>query len=163
VVTQPRGFYTKPTATGRTDKSFFDKPSRIGVDCPYEPSKWQMRPFDPKPQIALHDAAKFKPVKAAREKLYVAPYEHKSDRVEFKKQIKDEDGHVITQPRNFYSNPGKRGKTAKGSCFMPFPEFVPCDFDWPRKLRRKEMEKLKASLPDDVKPFSHRCKTTDVF
>lgn len=44
---------------------------------------------------ALHDA-KFKPAKVVREKYYKASYEHMNDRVEVKKQYKDEDGKVIT-------------------------------------------------------------------
>ena len=103
-----------------------------------------MRPYDKAPQQKLHEGNVYRCAKATNEKLYIAPYKHESDRHDVKKVIKDEDGKVITQPRNFYSNPPKRGKTAKNSCFMPFPEFIADDFEWPRKLRRKEYDKLKA-------------------
>jgi hypothetical protein len=40
---------------------------------------------------------------------YRASFEHMTDRVEKNKKIKDEDGHVITGPRNFYTNSTNTG------------------------------------------------------
>lgn len=56
----------------------------------------------------IHDVA-FKPAKTVADRPYRAPFEHMTDRVEIKKKIKDEDGHVITGPRNFYTNATKTG------------------------------------------------------
>ena len=55
-----------------------------------------MRQTDPEGhKKAGHDVA-FKPAKVVKDKPYQAPYEHMVDRVDVKKIIKDEDGHVIT-------------------------------------------------------------------
>ena len=44
-----------------------------------------------------------------KEKIYKASYEHMTDRVEVKKEYKDADGKVITEPKNFYTTPAKIG------------------------------------------------------
>lgn len=74
------------------------------------------------------------------------------ERVDVKKIIKDEDGHVITAPKNFYTQPTGTGKVGKRTSFMPFPQAIPDDFNWPRKVARTEMEAKKKL--EQEKPFS---------
>jgi len=45
------------------------------------------------------------------------PYEHMTDRREVVKNFKDEEGNVITAPRNFLTNPVKKGKVGKQTTF----------------------------------------------
>ena len=42
-----------------------------------------------------------------------AAYEHKSDYVEVMKNFKDEEGHVKTSPKNFYTCPNRVGENGK--------------------------------------------------
>ena len=66
----------------------------------------------------IHDIA-FKPAKTVPEKIYKAPFEHMNDRVEVIKNIRDADGHVITEPKNFYTWNPKKGKVGKRCFFNP--------------------------------------------
>lgn len=55
-----------------------------------------------KPAITIKDVASYK-----------APFEHMIDRVEVKKNFKDQDGHVKLGPRNIITNPPKKGEVGK--------------------------------------------------
>ena len=46
-------------------------------------------------------------------KNYLPPYEHKTDRRDIQKNYRDEEGAVITAPRNFLTNPIKKGRVGK--------------------------------------------------
>jgi NAD/NADP transhydrogenase beta subunit len=46
-----------------------------------------------------------------------AAYEHMTDRKEVKKNFRDEDGAVVIGPRNFFTNPPKKGEVGKGTSF----------------------------------------------
>jgi hypothetical protein len=108
---------------------------------------------------AGHDRA-FKPAKIVQEKVK-APYEHTTELVDVKKHILDEDGKVITAPRNIVTNPPKSGTQYKRTCFSPIPAFMPDDFNYPRILATKEWKAGKLLLQD--KPFSNRVRTPGVF
>ena len=85
--------------------------------------------------------------------MFKAPYDHMTDRVEVKKNIRDADGHVIISPRNFVTNPPKKGKTGKRTTFESFPGHVPDDYNNPKKLLTEELEYHKKHLQE--KPFSY--------
>lgn len=87
---------------------------------------------------AGHDLA-FKPAKHVREKYYKASYEHMTDRVEVKKNYRDPDGHVITEPKNFYTNPPKKGRVGKRTFFNGQVEHIPDNYNWPKEVATKEM------------------------
>ena len=61
---------------------------------------------------AGHDHA-FKPTKEISRKVK-ADFDHMTDLNEVKKSHKDSDGRVIIEPRNFLTNPIKKGQTGKG-------------------------------------------------
>lgn len=84
-----------------------------------------------------------------------------NDYVQVKKKFTDEDGNIITAPKNILTNPPKRGKVGKRTLFAPQPEFMPDDYNYPKKLASKEYEEGKKLLQD--KPFSQRAKTIGVF
>lgn len=50
----------------------------------------------------------FRPAKDTNKKVK-ADFEHMTDLLEVKKNHKDAEGHVITEPRNFLTSPIKRG------------------------------------------------------
>ena len=73
-------------------------------------------------------------------------YEHMTDFTEKKKNYRDEDGHVIISPRNFLTNPPKKGKTAKKTTFEPFPSHVVDDYNYPKKVMQEELKYHKDHL-----------------
>lgn len=147
---------------GALDAALIGKPSYVTNGDPYKPVKDRvMRTSDPAGHTkAGHDVV-FKPAKVVRDKPYKAPYEHMNDRVEYKKIIRDEDGHVITAPRNFYTVKPKEGKVGKLTYFNQLPAAIPDDYEWPKKVFRKELEEKKKL--EQEKPFSQRAKTWGGF
>lgn len=51
------------------------------------------------------------------------------DRVEVKKKFRDEDGAVITAPRNFTTKPLKKGNVGPGTSFGGPTPHMKCEFD----------------------------------
>ena len=83
---------------------------------------------------------------------YKPSYEHAQERVHVQKNFKDEEGAVITQPRNFMTNPPKKGKVGPSTSFGgPTPHMVD-DYNNPKILAHKELEYHWSKLQD--KPFS---------
>ena len=64
----------------------------------------------------------------------------------------DEEGAVITAPRNFYTCAAKKGRVGKNTAFEKFPAAIPDDYNYPRKVARAEMDKKKEL--EQEKPFS---------
>ena len=89
-----------------------------------------------------HDV-KFKPAKCVKERLYHSSFEHMNDRVDVKKNYRDADGAVISGPKNFYTCAAKKGEVGKRTYFNALPAAIPDDFNWPRKVARKEMDEKK--------------------
>ena len=161
VILEPRNFTTKKAKTGRTDAVYFEKPSYVTIEDKYkEPIQAIMREEDGDGHKKCHDH-KFKPAKHVAERYYKASYEHMTDRVDVKKNYRDADGGVIVAPRNFYTTPGKLAKDDNKSYFNKFPEHLPDDYNYPKKVARKEMEDGKKLEQD--KPFSQRAKHTALF
>jgi hypothetical protein len=131
---EPHNFICMKGKKGNLDASLISKPSYITNGDPYKPQLAKvMRTIDPEGhKKAGHDVA-FKPAKATREKIYKASYEHMNDRVEVKKIIRDADGHVITMPRNFFTNPAKKGVVGRNTFFNRIPDAIPDDYEWPRQ------------------------------
>jgi len=84
---------------------------------------------------AGHDHA-FKPAKALKPKIG-ADFEHMTDYKEINKCRKGPDG-VITEPRNFLTNPPKKGKVGKGT-IEPIP-YIEDPYNRKRDLEKKERE-----------------------
>ena len=62
-----------------------------------------------------------------------------TDHTEKKINRKDADGRVITEPRNFLTNPPKQGIVGKGTSFAGKIEHLPDPFDRKSELERKEL------------------------
>jgi hypothetical protein len=144
VILEPHNFICMKTKKGHLDSGLISKPTYITNGDPYKAQIAKvMRSIDPEGhKKAGHDVA-FKPAKVVRDKIYKASYEHMNDRVDVKKIIKDADGHVITELRNFYTNPAKKGVVGKNTFFNRIPDAILDDFEWPRKISRKEREERK--------------------
>ena len=109
-----------------------------------------------------HDR-EFRPAKTVHEKMKKLPYnymplmENKKDPAKFK----DDEGNVITENKNFYTNPMKRGNVGKGTTFggkIPYKEDL---YDIQKEIAKKEREYHDSKIQD--KPFSQRAKHTEVF
>ena len=69
-----------------------------------------------------------------------------TDYVEKKKCRKGEDGAVITEPRNFLTNPPKKGEVGKQTSFGGNLPHLPEPYDVKRELLRKEREEHEAKM-----------------
>lgn len=67
-----------------------------------------------------------------------ADFDHMTDFVEKKINRKAPEGGVITEPRNFLTNPPKKGEVGKGTTFGGKIEHLPDDFDRKKELLKKE-------------------------
>lgn len=161
VILEPRNFTTKKAKTGRLDAVYFDKPSYVSVENPFKtPLEKVLRSTAEEGHKPLHDV-KFKPAKHVKERYYTAAFDHMTERVDVKKDYRDEDGGVITAPRNFYTMPAKEGKVGKRTFFNGQVEHLPDDYNYPKKLARQEMEAGKKL--EQEKPFSQKAKEIGVF
>lgn len=152
---------TKKAKTGHLDSALISAPSYTAVGDPYKKATEKiLRDSVKDGHKDLHDHA-YKPAKTVKERLYTASYVHMNERVEVKKDYRDADGAVVTAPRNFYTMPPKKGINGKACFFNKFPEAIVDDFNWPRKVARKEMDEKKKL--EQEKPFSQRAKTWGGF
>jgi hypothetical protein len=140
VITDPRNFTTKKPKKGHGVDATFSKPTFTTVGDPYQ--NQASVPMRTSKHEGYKDAGHdkdFKPAKDIQRKVK-ADFEHKTDYIEKKKCRKGEDGGVITEPRNFLTNPPKKGEVGKGTSFGPLREHLPDPFDHKRELLRKERE-----------------------
>lgn len=107
----------------------------------------------------MHDKW-FCPTKVVKEKVK-APYDHQTDRVEIKKNFRDDEGNVITGPRNFLTNPLKKGKFGKQTTFSGVIPYLPDGYDAAKEIAKKEHEYHLSKVQD--KPFNPRAKVKHVF
>jgi len=61
-----------------------------------------------------------------------------TDYKEVSKSRKGPDGGVITEPKNFLTNPPKKGIVGKGTTFTGKIEHLPDPFDNKREIEKKE-------------------------
>lgn len=84
-----------------------------------------------------------------------------TDYVEKKKNRKGPDGAVIIEPRNFLTNPPKKGEVGKGTSFRGTFEHLPDPFDRKKELLKKERLEHESKVQE--KPFSQRVKPRSTF
>lgn len=101
----------------------------------------------------------FKPAKQVQRKVK-ADFEHMQDYTEVKKNFKGPDG-VITEPRNFLTNPPKVGLVGKNTTFAGNLEHMADPFDHRKELEKKEREDHLSKLQE--KPFSNKVKPRETF
>jgi ribosomal protein L14E/L6E/L27E len=78
-----------------------------------------------------------------------------------KKNFKDEEGAVITGPKNITTIPIKFGKVGKNVMIGEKIPYIEDDYNIKKKLAKKEMEYHHSMVQE--KPFSQKAKHTDMF
>jgi len=95
-------------------------------------------------KAAGHDKP-FSPVKDPHQKVK-AEFEHKTDLNVIKKNYRDEDNRVKIEPRNFLTNPPRKGQVGKGTSFGGTLPHKPDPYDYKKTLVKKELEDHKAKM-----------------
>jgi hypothetical protein len=136
VITAPRNFTTKNVKKGHIDQVLFSSPSYISTGDPYKAGASVPMRTTVKDAYKLggHDR-NFRPAKSIS-RAVKADFEHMVDHKEVNKCRKGPDGAVITEPRNFLTNPPKKGLIGKGTLLGPQPEHLPDPYH-----RKRELEK----------------------
>jgi hypothetical protein len=140
VITDPRNFTTKNPKKGNIDSVLFSKPDYVSIGDPFkEAARVPMREIKKDGYKEGGHEQNFKPAKSVQRKIR-ADFEHMTDFKEVSKNRKGPDGAVITEPRNFLTNPPKKGEVGKGTFFSGKIEHLPDQFDRKKELERKERE-----------------------
>jgi hypothetical protein len=101
-------------------------------------------------KVAGHDKP-FSPAKDIHQKVR-ADFEHKTDLNPVKKNYRDEDNKVRTEPPNFLTNPPKKGQVGKMTTFGGTVPYKEDPYDNKKMLAKKAMEADKEKMQE--KPFS---------
>lgn len=94
----------------------FSKPGYISIKDPFKQvAVASLRSNKNEHEVGGHDAP-FRPTKNMKEKVKAA-YENRPEGVPERREIKDEDGNVMTQEPNMKTMPMKKGKVGKNIYF----------------------------------------------
>ena len=161
VITDPRNFTTKNVKKGHIDSVLFSKPDYVSINDPFKEAAGvpQRAPIKDSYKDSGHDM-NFKPAKTFQRKVK-ADFDHLSDYVEIKKCRKAPEGGVITEPKNFLTNPPKAGEVGKGTSFGGNLPHMPDEYERRKELARKERLEHEKKLQE--KPFSQRIKEKETF
>jgi hypothetical protein len=161
VITDPRNFTTKKPKKGHGVDATFTKPIFNAPGDPYKPSA--SVPMRTSKHEGYKDAGHdkdFKPAKDTMRKVK-ADFVHMTDYVEKKKSRKAPEGGVLIEPRNFLTNPPKKGEVGKGTSFGGNLPHMPEPFDYKREILTKERLEHEAKLQE--KAFSQMARKKDTF
>jgi hypothetical protein len=139
VITDPRNFTTKKPKKGHGVDATFTKPIFNAPGDPFkESASVPMR-------TNVHEGYKeaghdkdFKPAKDINRKNYRADFPHMTDYVEKKKSRKAPEGGVLIEPRNFLTNPPKKGEVGKQTSFGGNLPHMADPYDHKREILTKE-------------------------
>jgi len=142
------------------------RPDYVSIGDPYKPANKELRASKKDGHLqAGHDVA-FKPAKIVKDQAsFVSSYGHMNDRVEVKKNYRDEDGEVILEPRNFTTKPLKKGEVGLGTSFGGHLPHMPDTYDEAKIKARKELELhwKKIETVQEGKRFFQRVSSIGVF
>jgi len=142
-ITAPNNFGIRKPKTGHGEDVYFMKSSFVAVGDPFKAAALESMRGGIDRTLALkagHDKD-FKPARMVREKIYVTSYPHIDEKPHPRKDYKDnEDGSVITGPKNFVTNPMKEGKpgTKIATSFGGIIPYMEDDYDIKKKILAKE-------------------------
>lgn len=162
VQTEPPNFLTTKTKKGHIDQVLFSAPSYISTEDPYTDKKLVMREGKKNGHKAVCDL-QFKPAKTVS-KPVKSEFEHLPEDEIKKKNYRDKDGHVITQPKNFVTTGPKKGNpaTTPGTLFeKEYPQHLKDEYDRKRELAIQEHKESVKKRQE--KPFSQRIKPVETF
>ena len=113
-------------------------------------------------KAAGHDKD-FKPQSNVKERIYRVPYPYKEQGPNKRdpKSFKNAEGEVITEERNIFSNPIKKGQSGKGVFIGPVLPFAGDDYNVQRKITVAERAYHNSKIQD--KAFCQQAKHTDHF
>ena len=161
VVTEPKNFTTKKVKKGHTDDVLFSKPSYISTGDPFKEAQGvpKRNPIKETFKEAGHEL-NFKPAKTFQRKVK-ADFDHLTDYVPINKNRKGPDGAVVTEPRNFLTNPPKEGEVGKGTSFGGNLPHMPDEYERRKELARRERIEHEKKVQE--KPFSQRIRGIATF
>lgn len=129
----PANILTRATRTGNSPCDYFSPPLFSSDKYTSNVSFFASEKERTKGMLKNHDT-KWKPPGKPIENLSL--YEHKPSETLKTIKRKQLDGSVLTDPRNFYTSPGKKGSTTPGITFGKYPEYMsdPYDLKKPKKI-----------------------------
>ena len=147
VITAPRNFYTTRTKKGqvngsRHDRVLFSKPGFNALGDPFIQAGLNSlgRTYVKDGHLKAGHEKAFVPAKLKTEKVPSAPYKYMEQKEGGKKNFRDEDGAVVTGPKQMLTSNLKRGKVGKGTTFGgPIPH-VKDEYDTGKEVAKKERE-----------------------
>ena len=152
VMIQPRNIMTTGLKKGGIDKVLFSAPSK-NCDEPYVmPGNAIARKTNMNAITGAGHEKNWTYAKVKKEGMQMT-YEHMTDRREVVKNFRDEEGNVVIAPRNFLTNPIKKGRVGKNTTFggqIPFKHGD--DYMISKEIATKERAYHESKLQD--KPFS---------
>ena len=143
----PRNFLTNNLKRGKTPDCYFSypehKPDRYsGPKQPFKTDKERAEMMKKK-----HEEI-WKPSGIIKEEPSSFP--HQPTEVFKTIKRKDKDGNVITEPKNFYTSPPKKGNNTPGVLLGGYPEHIPDPYD-----RKEKVKKPKIKLAQHDGPFKN--------
>jgi hypothetical protein len=157
-VTQPRGLYSGPGRSGKTESSFFSKSGYTTIGDKYiDPSSIERQYQLAKKNKNAHES-EFKPANGTKSDPIKSLFEHKTELNPVKKNYRGPDGKVIVPPKNITTNPPKIGHGAStvGHLFNKTYPHMAEPYSRQRELEMKEHEAAKKKLQEQAfKVSSH--------
>jgi len=143
VITEPRNFYTRRPRKGAADDVLFSKPSYNCKGEPYVANTLKGgRTFPKETYKKGGHEIDFKPAKVVHEKVPKAAYPYIPQGANMvKKNYRDAEGAVITEPPNFLTTRMKKGKVGKGTSFGGVIPYMPDDYNIRSKIAMEELKK----------------------
>lgn len=152
ILIDPPNIITNPVKKGASiDKVLFSAPSYNAVGEPFKTAGASIvtRNVDKNKVTAAGHENQFKPARTVKEPV-VAAYEHMQELNHIPKNYKSDENprEVISGPRNFITNPPKKGQSGKQTYFEHHIPYTEDDYNRPKALAREEHEKHVAKLQD---------------
>ena len=143
------------------DSRFFSRPSYTTLGDPFKATGLMaLRNNKEEFLVGGHDRD-FKPMSNVKERLHRAPYPYRTEGPPSPREIKDEDGRVITKEPNIKTGPMKKGKVGKGVTLGGKIEYIADDYNIKKKIATEEREYHMSKVQDA--PFSQRARKKDLF
>lgn len=115
VLIGPKNISIAPVKKGKVDSTLFSAPTHAAVGEPFQEAARQiMRTLKKDGHLEAGHETAFRPAKEPNKDLKThSAYPHKPEIEHKKKNFLDADGVVMIAPRNFLTNPPKKGQVGK--------------------------------------------------
>ncbi|EAR88890.2 hypothetical protein TTHERM_00264850 (macronuclear) [Tetrahymena thermophila SB210] len=149
----PRNIYTNPKLQRMVEPSLFQVPSSILQGDPYKDPYRTKQITDQQRVASIPHVQPFKPTDV-KKTMVGGLYEHMKDFDDKTYRTRDEYGTIITGPKNFLTNPNKRGlgNTTVGHLFNPVT-YSNDPFHRAKEMDVQERLEHKSRVLDLKKPF----------